>query len=319
MDRHRRHLLLALAVLVLGGLAKLPLERALTTDLRERELLRPPLELETTRKLGQGFWAVSLGGLRTLVATVLNLRAQEYFEGQKWTQLTDTFGTIVQLAPFTEYYWDIGAWHMAYNAAAWHQHSSPAPELRRRAEWRNWIERGVDFLEEGLRHNPDDWRLWNNLGRIHSDPNKILDFEAAAEAYASAVATGDAPSFVARAEARARARIPGREDAALPLVRRLHDQPGGDLPTMQALRFVLEHRADPERDLRELALSIFDSPERAWERLGDYYLSIRDRYPMDGVATLLRRLEDELGIPPQRSMLAARERLEADNYDPWQR
>lgn len=317
MTTHRRQLVLALGLLAAAGLARLPLEKQLTDDFRHRGLLRPPLALETQKKVGQAFWAVSLGGLRTLVATVLNLRAHAFFETQQWERLADAFRTITQLAPSTRYYWDTGSWHMAYNAASHYHYESDLPELRRRLLWRQWIEKGTDFLKEGIRQNPDDWRLWAALGHLLSDPNKLIDDEAAAAAYRQAVATGNAPPHIRRAEAYALARVPGKADAALPLVRRLLDEPGGRVPTLVSLRFALEARANPELDPHDLALQLFGNPHAAYDRLGNYFLDIRSRLPMDGVAPALRALEKELDVAADQSVFKAREHLLANPSDPW--
>ena len=317
MTPHRRQLLLALGLIMAAGLARVPLESHLTADFRDRGLLRPPLELETRKKVGQAFWAVSLGGLRTLVATVLNLRAHAFFETQQWERLADAFRTITQLAPATRYYWDTGSWHMAYNAASHYHYESDLPELRRRLLWRQWIEKGTDFLKEGIRQNPDDWRLWASLGNLLSDPNKLIDDEAAAAAYHQSVATGNALPHIRRAEAYALARVPERADEALPLVRRLIEEPGGRVPTLASLQFVLELRSNPGLDPYELALQLFGNPRTAYDRLGNYFLDVRSRLPLDGVAPALRRLEEELDVAAEQSVFKARELLLANPADPW--
>jgi len=302
MKTATRRLIAAVGLLAAAGAARMPVEQAMTERFREDGLLREPVDVATQKKLGQGFFAVSLGGLRTLVATIWNLRAFGYFEGKQWVKLADTYETIVLLAPHSDYYWDTGSWHMAYNASVDYRNREHLPELRREAEWRQWVERGTAFLEEGARQNPDSWRLWAALGRLYVDPFKLIDYEKAAEAYHRSAETGNALPYVRRAEALCRARIPGREDEALPLVRELNDGPRGKVPTLNCVRFVLELRADPGIDRDRLAAEVFGTPERAWRELGDFYLGSKD-YPMNGVRTMLRRLERELQIPDEQSVL----------------
>lgn len=313
-----RNCLLALAVLLGAGVLRMPAERALTVALRHDGLLREPVDVELRRKLGQGFWAVSLGGLRTLVATVLNLRAHHFFEGRQWTQLADAYGTIVQLAPATRYYWDSGHFHMAYNAASDVQNDPRLPELRRRSEWRRWIERGTDFLEEGIRQNPDDWRLWAALGTIHSHPYKIIDYSKAADAYRHALETGGALDYIGRMHAYALARVPGREDEAYREVREIFGDGHHSVPTLRCLRFALEMRAQPGADPLELAQRYFGGLQRAYEELGSYHLDVWGEFPQNGVAEALRALEDNPGVHRHGSIFDERSRLlEQGPPDPW--
>ncbi len=311
MTVHRRYQLAALGLLVVAGIVRAPVEQALTEDLREKQLLQRPLDLGVRKKLGQGFWAVSLGGLRTLVATVLNLRAFAQFENYEWTKVADSYETIVQLAPHTAYYWETGSWHMAYNAAAYYDRNDLGlPDLRARAEWERWIRKGAAFLEEGVRQNPDSALLWSRLGWLYVDPNKIHDYDRAAEAFGRAVATGDALPYIRRFEAMAMARSEKYIDDALPLVRRIMAEDGGAPPTLLCLRFALEHRENPDIDSDALALELFRTRENAYRQLGDHFLDIRGDYPMNGVASYLRKLERTLEIPEDDSVFRARESLE---------
>ena len=70
-------------------------------ELRAAGLFPPPMEIGTRDRIGQTSSAVALGGLRTLVATFLNLRAFTFFTEQRWDDVEDTFDTIVDLAPRT--------------------------------------------------------------------------------------------------------------------------------------------------------------------------------------------------------------------------
>ncbi|MGB6223710.1 hypothetical protein [Haloferula sp.] len=311
MNPNFRRLTAAASVLVVAGIVRMPVEQAMTKELRAQGMLSEPLDIETTKRVGQGFWAVSLGGLRTLVATVLNLRAFSYFENQQWTQLANTYETIVQLAPNTDYYWDTGSWHMAYNAAAYYQTSSDLPELRSRSEWQQWIEKGTAFLEEGTRQNPDSWYLWSRLAWLYADPNKLVDYEKSAAAYLKSIESGNALPFVKNGAAYALARIPGREAEALEMVRELRQTPRGRVPTMNCLSFALESKENPSLDSYQLALDTFGSENKAYQELGPYYLDLRNNFPMYGVASALKKLESRLGIPIEDSVFTERKALES--------
>jgi len=298
--------------LLATGLARIPFEKSLTRELRETGLLTAPVAVGTLDKIGQTSSAVALGGLRTLVATFLNLRAFTYFTEQRWDDLRDTFDTIVDLAPRTRYYWETASWHLAYNAASYYQQDSDLPPLRRREAWRSSIFQGREFLERAIRNNPDDWSLQSNLGFLLSDSNKFqafpdreATFAAAAEAYKAAAKTGEAPSFVRRAQLYSLARIPGREKEALDLAETLYREARlNHTPTLLSLLFVLRMHADPTQNASALARNIFGTDQRAYDNLSLHWMRQKEMLPVDGVAAALQSLETGLGIPPEKSVFS---------------
>jgi hypothetical protein len=300
---------LLVAVLVFGAL-RMPFEAGLSHQLRDAGLFPAPLEIGTREKIGQTSSAVALGGLRTLVATFLNLRAFTFFTERRWADVESTFETIVDLAPRTRYYWDTGSWHMAYNAASYYINDSKLPPLRRREAWRSSVVKGRNFLERGIRNNPDDWSLYANLGFLLADFNKFHafrdpneSFAAAAEAYRSAAETGKALGYVRRAELYALARVEGRESEALDLARKLYAE--GQVnrtPTLLMLLVVLEAHQNPSMDVAARAIELFGDPEKAYDALSTHWRRTRERFPMHGVARGIESLERQLSIPPEKSI-----------------
>lgn len=309
MTQAKRYVVLGFAVLAMGGL-RLPFERQLTAELNEEGLLPPKLEVRTGEKIGQTFSAVSLGGLRTLVATFLNLRAFSFFSEQKWADVADTFDTIVDLAPRTRYYWDTGSWHLAYNAASYYLYESEISPLRRKLAWRDYIKAGRSFLERGIRNNPDDPILYERLGYLLADPNKIAAFgehgkayEESYESHMKAVATGQARSYAKRAALYSLARVPGREGEALELALEIKAEQQRTTPTMLGLLYTLGYHKDPEQPAMELVDSVFPSREVAYDVLGSQWLRTRDHFPVYGVAKALTQLERILKVPEEESVL----------------
>lgn len=308
MKRWRKTGILIVALLAFGAL-RMPFEAALSKDLRAAGLTPPPLEIGTRDKIGQTSSAVALGGLRTLVATFLNLRAFSFFQEQRWDDVADTFDTIVDLAPRTRYYWETGSWHMAYNAASYFINDSTMPSLRRREAWRAAILKGRAFLERGIRNNPDDWSLHANLGFLLSDTNKYPAFRdpdetfaAAAEAYGRAAATGKALAYVGRSQFYSLARVTGREKEALAMARSLYANPRNRTPTLLVLLFVLEAHENPEMDGVKRAVELFETPEKAYGALAGHWQRTRERFPIFGVAQALEALEKMLSIPAEESI-----------------
>ena len=310
MKAWQRNSILAVAVLAFGA-ARMPFEARLAKELRAAGLTPVPMELGTRDKIGQTSSAVALGGLRTLVATFMNLRAFSFFQEQRWDDLAETFDTIVDLAPRTRYYWETGAWHSAYNAASYYINDSKLPALRRREAWRASIHRGRSFLERGIKNNPDDWSLAANLGFLLSDTNKFSAFRdpneafaAAAEAYQHSANTGTALPYVRRAELYALARVAGKEKEALALARSLYEQKQNRTPTLLILLFVLEVFENPQMDTTARAIKLFETPEKALEALGGHWQRTRERFPVYGVAATMETLEKMLNIPKEKSIFS---------------
>lgn len=311
MKTFRKSAVVLLAVLIAGA-ARIPFERSLMEELRAAKLLPQPLRIGVGEKLGQTGAAVALGGLRTLVATFLNLRAFTAFTDQRWRDVENTYDLVVDLAPQTEYYWLTGSWHLAYNAGSFYQHDKDLPPLRRQEMWRTYVHKGRAFLERGIRNNPGNWRLNMELGSMLIDDFKTAAFgdpaetyAAAAEAYRAAADTGQANLFASRALFYALARVPGREDEAISLGEKLFQTRVNRTPTVRTVLYALHLKRDPSQDADALYHRLFESEERAYAALSDLWRG-REGYPVDGVASRLRELESKLGIPPSNSVLVPR-------------
>jgi hypothetical protein len=310
MNSWQRSGIVGLAILATGA-ARMPVEQSITDQMREAGLLPRQLEVSTREKIGQTSAAVALGGLRTLVATFLNLRAFGFFTEQRWPNVDDTYRMIVDLAPRTRYYWETASWHQAYNAASYYQSDSSLPSLRRREAWRASILRGREILEQGINNMPDDWSLYAQLGFLLRDPNKIAAFHdldavflASSEAYGRAAEFKDAAPYVRRFEFYSLARVGGREAEALALGRRLYEEsPQNHAPTLLCVLFALEAWENPGMDHKARALEIFGTPERALDYLGLYWQRVRERFPMHGVARALGEIYDSLDTPPNQRVL----------------
>lgn len=305
-------MVIALLLLLAAGVVRMPVEQALTAELQEQQLLPRPLELGTMEKIDQTSAAVALGGLRTLVASFLNLRAFGFFTDRNWDEVEKTYGVIVGLAPHTEYYWESGHHHLAYNAASDYvlRTNEEMPALRRREAWRSAVTRGRDFLERGIRNNPEKWSLQAAMGMLLVNPHKYrafrdndATFEASAEAYRKADELPGAPEFVSRMRIYSLARVPSRKEQALQLARQAYAKGGRYLtPTLVTVLYVLEMQNDPTLDPVALGTRIFGSPEAAWKALGEHWMRAGEGYPMDRVAAAIQALDAVLGVKPEDSI-----------------
>ncbi|SKA80142.1 hypothetical protein SAMN02745166_00589 [Prosthecobacter debontii] len=171
----------ALLVLLLLGIIKLPVEQAATGYLRQQRLLSPPPDMSVRDSIGQMGFAASLGGLRSLVASILYLQAYDAWTNINWAKVDSLFQLITSLQPRFDRYWDEAAWHMAYNAASSYLNNQKLNSAVRGKLFHDHIQRGVDILQQGLRFNPNSARLWNTLAETYE--RRVHDPKKAAECY----------------------------------------------------------------------------------------------------------------------------------------
>jgi hypothetical protein len=314
-----RRPLLAAAVLLAGGALRLPLEQGVTEKFREQGLLSAPINIELREKIGQNSWAIALSGLRTLVASIANLQATGHFNECAWTDVEDWMETAVELSPEGTYYWDMGAWHLAYNASSWYRLDSGLPPIRAKAESRRWIEKGRRFYERGVANNPDNWQLLALQAQLLSDPRRDPDDKAAVEAYRKAVATGKASQEIQRQRFFSEARAGTDPVKMRAAVSALLEKPENRVPTLLCLHYTLEYQAHEPENPVALALEIFGREDRALRNLGEYYVNnVLNRMPERGVEAAIRMLEARQGISPEdpksfiRQKEVDRERLALD-------
>ncbi len=112
-----------------------------------------------------------LGGARGIAANVLWTRAEELKREQDWDQMKATVDLITKLQPHFLSVWTFQGWNLAYNVSVeW-----DAPEDKY-----EWIKKGIQFLQDGVRKNrksPDliwntAWTYYHKIG--FSDESIIL-------------------------------------------------------------------------------------------------------------------------------------------------
>jgi hypothetical protein len=168
------------------GLARFPLEQAMTTSLREQGLKQSPPQVSWLEDFGQMFLA-SLGGLRALVASVGFLEAYSAWEKNDWGSVDNRMTLVTRMEPYEPTYWDEAAWHMAYNAASYFKRNKELRAAIQNKLFRDHVQRGIDILDEGLQYLPENRRLLETLGYIYKDrqPNPTLAADAFLRAHAA--------------------------------------------------------------------------------------------------------------------------------------
>jgi tetratricopeptide (TPR) repeat protein len=239
----------ALAMLLVFGVIKLPAEHAMSIQHRQSSPA-DIVNLDVGDKLGQLSFVAALGGFRAIVADFLFIQAHVAWERAEWGRVLFLFRQVTTLQPRAPLFWDMAAWHMAWNAsaAAMNDPSQPRMALRAKAQ-REYFSLGKDFLERGIKNNPDKPELYEALARLYHD--KLNDHEHASEFYAKAAALPGAHSYDRRFSAYELSYCEGREREAYERLRALYDEGEQErLPTLiKRLRF-LEGKLDIPQDRR---------------------------------------------------------------------
>jgi tetratricopeptide (TPR) repeat protein len=244
-----RLLLVFVALLMLGAL-KLPVERDLAALHRQEHFRGVEFNLDLREKLGQLGFIAALSGFRAIVADGLFIQAHVAWERTEWGRVLLLFQHVTTLQPRVIMFWDMAAWHMAWNAsvAAINDRSQPRLALRVKAQ-REYFALGKDFLERGIKNNPDRYKLYEALARLYKE--KYKDHDRAAEFYGKAAAFPDAPRYERRFSAYALSYCEGREHEAYERLRQLYDEgPQERLPTLITRLKFLEDKLGIPQDQR---------------------------------------------------------------------
>ena len=189
----------ALAVFLLAGFgaALLPLQIRLADEAKAANFRKTALNLDLRERIGQMGFLAALSGFRSPLAAFLWIEVHTAWENTEWGRMAGLFDTVTTLQPRSILYWDMAAWHMAYNAsvAAMQDTKQPSEALRIRAQ-RQYFDLGRDLLERGIRNNPDTYQLYLQLGVLLRD--KFEDHCGAAEAFLKAAEFPDAPAYCRR-------------------------------------------------------------------------------------------------------------------------
>lgn len=221
--------LLALGIF---GLAKFPAERAIDSEHRALHFRGADLGLGLREQIGQLGFIAALSGFRSLVADVLFIQAHVAWEQTEWGRVLLLFRQVTTLQPRAILFWDMAAWHMAWNAsvAALNDQQQPRQALRVKAQ-REYFSLGKDFLERGIRNNPDRPQLYEALARLYRE--KYKDHEHAAEFFRKASERPGAPSYDKRFAAYELSYCEGHESEAYERLRALYDLGESErLPTL---------------------------------------------------------------------------------------
>ena len=109
----------ALVVLLLPvfGALRLPIESRLSEQHRSAYFRQAQLDLDLREQIGQLGFLAALSGFRSLVADVVFIQAHVAWERTEWGRVFLLFREATTLQPRSVMFWDMAAWHMAWNAS----------------------------------------------------------------------------------------------------------------------------------------------------------------------------------------------------------
>ena len=203
--------ILGILVLLAWGIVKLPIEARLEKRMQDTRLggFQPTASLR--QQAGQGGFIAALGGLRAAVADMLWIHAHMAWQDVQYGRMKLLFDTCTAMQPRRVSFWDLSAWHMAWNGAAHIENNEPDP-VARRGKMREFFKLGEDFLLRGIESNPDSWELYDRLGMLYRD--KFKDMAKASAAYEEASKRPGRLDYTRRFAAYYLAEVPGREREA---------------------------------------------------------------------------------------------------------
>jgi len=243
-------LLLVLVILIMVGAIKLPVERDLAVIHRQEHFRGVEFNLDLREKLGQLGFIAALSGFRAIVADGLFIQAHVAWERTEWSRVLLLFRHVTTLQPRSILFWDMAAWHMAWNAsvAAMNDRAQPRLALRVKAQ-REYFALGKDFLERGIKNNPDRPQLYETLARLYKE--KYKDHERASEFFAKAAALPGAPRYEKRFSTYEISYCEGREREAYERLRKIYDEGEKErLPTLITRLKFLENKLGIPQDQR---------------------------------------------------------------------
>jgi hypothetical protein len=235
-------LLLVVGIIGVLGTIKLPVERQLAATHRQMRFRTTELSLGLREQIGQLGFIAALSGFRSLVSDLLFIQAHVAWEQTQWGRLLLLLREATTLQPRSVLFWEMAAWHMAWNAsvAASNDPAQPRRALRVKAQ-REYFALGKDFLERGIKNNPDRPELYEALARLYRD--KYHNHERAAEYFTEAAQRPSAPSYEKRFSAYELSYCEGREREAYARLRGLYLTGENErLPTLIARLKFLEDK-----------------------------------------------------------------------------
>lgn len=263
-----KNALCAIGVIAVSGALRLKPEQACKTRLVEEQLQEPPPALELRDQMGQSFYLASLGGFRSLIASLVEVEGMTGWQQLNYGKVDACYALCCELQPRDLHYWDFRYWMLAKNASHYFRFVDGTRGEVGRAINQRYVDKGIEVLEKAEPWVGNDWRYWRTLGDALTDIhyNSKLDWSRAADAYAKALTIPDCMSFVQTLRVRALAQSPGREGEAWDLLVEMYKDPEHP-PVVKALLCVIHPEIVNQRPNAKLPAELAphaDTARKMW-------------------------------------------------------
>ena len=167
----------------------------------EQDLLRyrgAPMTRQLRDQLGQGLTIGVLSGMRSVVADMIWLNVTTAWMNREWFRMGGYITLCTSLQPRAPVFWDMGGWHLAYNASsdALIDAKAQPDQLRRIKASRYWVDQGLEVYKRGIENNPTNFGLWSHTAGLYQQ--RLKDYRMAAYYYQKASEQPDAPVYLER-------------------------------------------------------------------------------------------------------------------------
>jgi hypothetical protein len=184
-----------LPIILLGLPIKVLMEKPIHQYRLEHKLAGPRVSMDVRDKVGQNMAVAILGGFRGFVSDIIwIMQVHISWENEIWYKLKDGVELAALLQPHSKFFWDTGAWHMAWNASYAESINQRYTREHRKKVEKAWIQEGRDFLQKGVENNPDDYLLYHRMGWLYRE--KMEDPAGAIPYLKKAYSFPEAPLFV---------------------------------------------------------------------------------------------------------------------------
>jgi len=270
----------------LFGLLMQDWQKELRKDFIAQKLLYPLPVIKGSDALSSQLAIFTLGGLRSLSAEILALDALVAWSKKDWELVEQRYEQMTILSPRRINYWITAASEMNSNAAGDPEWKRGLSEIEIAYKKNYYIQRGEQFLLDGIAHNPESALLYSRLGNHYSDLYRRPQFNKAVEAYKAAVKRG-ANASQQRLIFYNLCRIRGREQEAWELGKELFESSRThQVSSVSCLLFVLQHKLQIPDAQRVPLEKLLGNPLRR-HRLLKGYLNNSLRFPTDGIKPYL--------------------------------
>ena len=209
----RKKWVLAIVLLAVFGMCRLPLEAALRKRLIETRLLQPPPAKSALSAMSQSVFMGTLGGMRSLVAFYLSLKAHDHFSHTEWSELDSTYKLITNLEPSEPFHWENWIWHIGINAVANVElYSDHLIDFERDKLRMDYLKKAAEIGERAMKQHPRSAKIRHQLADVYRE--KLKDYCKAAELYKEMIGMPDAMGYTERFHYYFLAQCPGKEQEA---------------------------------------------------------------------------------------------------------